>query len=102
MVKYPTNIDGIVFATHFLAADGLRELKAMKINVPVDVAIVSYGQKKDFDLFEPAVTSVSLPINEMGDKAVDLLLQNIKNPATTFEEVRLRTELIVRKSCGTN
>lgn len=100
MVSEPCSIEAIVFSTHFLATEGLRQLKALKIQVPNDVAIVSYGQKKDFDLFEPAVTSVHLPINEMGDKAVDILLRNMKETKFSYEKVLLKTELVVRESCG--
>lgn len=100
MVQSPASIDGIVFATQYLAAEALRVLKEMKIQVPEDIAVVSFGQKKDFDLFEPAISAVSLPINEMGDIAVDMLLHNMKESKSTYENVRLKTELIVRKSCG--
>ena len=100
LVQDPINIEGIVFATHYLAAEGLRVLKSMRIQVPDDVAVVSYGQKRDFDLFEPTVTSVRFPTNEMGDKAVDMLLRNIDDTRSTCENVRLKTDLVVRKSCG--
>ncbi|PKQ65015.1 hypothetical protein BZG02_04035 [Labilibaculum filiforme] len=100
MLKKPCNIEAIVFATHFLASEGLRQLKELNIRVPDDVAIVSYGEQKDFDLFEPAITAVNLPINEMGDKAVDILLRNMKETNFSYEQLRLKTELVVRKSCG--
>ena len=100
LVQKPRSIEGIVFATHYLAAEGLRTLKSMKIRVPDDMAIVSYGERRDFDLLDPAVTSVHLPIDEMGDKAVDILLRNMEESTSVYEIVRLRTELIVRKSCG--
>lgn len=100
MVNETCNVDAIVFATQYLTTEGLRHLKVLDSKVPDDVAIVSYGQKQDFDLFEPAVSEVNLPINEMGDKAVDMLLRNMKEANFTCENIRLQTELVVRKSCG--
>lgn len=100
LVQDPIGIEAIVFATHYLAAEGLRALKSMQIRVPDDVAVVSYGERRDFDLLEPALTSVRLPVHEMGDKAVDILLKNMKETTSTYETVRLSTELIIRKSCG--
>jgi LacI family transcriptional regulator len=100
MVQFPNSIDGIVFATHYLAATGLRELKKLNIRIPADVAIVSFGQMSAFDLIEPPITSIKLPSNEIGDKAVDILLQNIAEQSSVFQNVRLNTELIERKSCG--
>jgi len=101
LVQHPQSIEGIVFATQYLAAEGLRALKSMNIRIPSEVAIVSYGERRDFDLLEPAVTSVELPINDMGDRAVEILLHNMKDTTSAYEIVRLKTELIVRKSCGT-
>ncbi len=101
MVQSPADIDAIIFATHYLAADGLRELKKMNIKVPADVAIASFGQMSDFDLIEPSITSVLLPSSEIGDKAVDILLRNMKETTLGNEKVILKTELVVRKSCGT-
>lgn len=101
MVQFPVNIEGIVFATHFLAASGLRELKKLNIRVPMDVAFVSFGQMSDFDLVEPPITSLAQPIDEIGDKAVELLLRSMKDDSLVHEKINLISKLIVRKSCGT-
>jgi LacI family transcriptional regulator len=78
----------------------LRELKNLHKHVPDDVAVVSIGQMSAFDLLEPPVTSICLPSSEIGDKAVDILLRNIKETILSIEKVSLKTELVVRKSCG--
>ena len=101
IVQFPRRIEGIVFATHYLTAEGLRELKKMDIRIPVDVAVVSYGQMSDFDLIEPPVTSVLLPSSEIGDHAVDILLKHMKKYTPSFERVILKSDFVVRKSCGT-
>lgn len=93
-------VDGIVFATHFLTAAGLRELKKRGIRIPEDVGIVSFGQMEAFDLLSPPITSVSLPANEMGDKAVEILLNKINGVSTDSHNECLETAMIVRRSCG--
>lgn len=100
MLEKPINAASIVFATHFLAAESIRVLKCMGVKVPDDLAIVSYGQKADFDIMETPVTSVRFPIDEIGDNAVDILLRNIEEPILPITEKKLNTELIIRKSCG--
>jgi LacI family transcriptional regulator len=100
LLHSPYNVEGIVFATHFLAAQGLRELKKMNIRVPSELAIVSYGQMNAFDITEPPLTSISLPSDEIGDKAVEILLRCMKEKLNKNERVILETSLIVRKSCG--
>lgn len=102
LVKLPGNVDSIVFATHFLAAEGLRELKKLHIRIPEEVALISFGQMSAFDLIEPPMTSVIQPTDELGKKAVDLLVRNIKNGAQNTEKTLLKTCLLIRDSCGNN
>jgi LacI family transcriptional regulator len=101
LVQFPKSADAIVFATHFLAAEGLRELKKMNIRVPADVAMVSFGQMNSFDLTDPPITSNILPADEIGDQAVDILLKCLNEKKMECEKIIIKTKLVVRKSCGT-
>ncbi len=94
-------VDAIVFSTHYLTALGLRELKKLGIKVPDDVAIVSFDEMSAFDLMDPPITSVIQPVTDIGNEAVDILLNKIKsnNSKPTVKRV-LNTKLEVRKSCG--
>jgi len=100
MVQAPSNIEGIVFATHFLAASGMRALKEMNIRVPEDVALVSFGQMNAFDLVDPPVTSIIQPVDELGDRAVEILLENLSGENSNHRHVILNNKLEIRKSCG--
>jgi len=100
LVKGPDSVDGIVFATQYLTVAGIRVLKEINVSMPKELAIVSYGYKTDFDLFSPAISSVSLPIKELGDAAVDMLLDNLSGNRKGYKKIELKTELIVQESCG--
>lgn len=102
MVIPPLNVEAIVFSTHFLAAYGIRALRVLKLKVPEEVALVSMGQMNDFDLIEPPVTSLILPSNEIGDKAVEILLHNIDDKQAIIKKVGIETDFIIRESCGSN
>ncbi len=99
MVEAPVSVDGIVFATHYLTASGLRELKGLNIHVPRQVAIISFDQMNAFDLVEPPITAVLQPVDEIGDRAVDILLKNLQEPDIPIEQVTLETDFVCRKSC---
>lgn len=97
----PVGIDGIVFATHFLAASGIRALKELNVRVPEDVAFVSFGQMNAFDLVDPPVTSIIQPVDELGDRAVEILLENLGGGHAKYRHIILSNRLEIRKSCGT-
>lgn len=102
MVMDPASIDGIVFATHFLTASGIRALKKLNVRIPMDVALVSFGEMNAFDLIEPPVTSIIQPVDELGDRAVEILLENLSGENTGFRRIILNNSLEIRKSCGSN
>jgi LacI family transcriptional regulator len=95
-----TKVDSILFATHYLAEEGLRVLKQTKVKIPEEVAIVSFGKDRGFDLFAPPLTSVDFPIIEMGDAAVDLLLDTIENKTSNYKNIIMKTKLDIKQSCG--
>ena len=103
LIQLHTGIDAIVFSTHYLTALGLRELKKNNITVPDDIAIVSFDELSAFDLVEPPITSIIQPVNKIGDNAVEILLHSIANKNSVVnKKIILETELIIRKSCGSD
>jgi len=93
-------IDAIVFTTHFLTAVGIRELKKMNVDIPAEIAIVSFSELSAFDLVEPPITSIILPVADIGNKAVDILINKIEGKEVKMINDVLDTQLVIRKSCG--
>ncbi|UOY05881.1 LacI family transcriptional regulator [Muricauda sp. SCSIO 64092] len=101
LVQFPNAVDAIVFATHYLTAAGLRELKRLNIKVPQEVAIVSFDELEAFDLTDPAITAVTQPAADIGNVAVDILMDKIRGDAPPTQMGRvLDIELAIRRSCG--
>ena len=101
MLEGPEPVDAIVFATHFLAASGLRALKTMQVQLPEEVALISFDELGAFDLVEPPITANKQPVDEIGRLAVEILVEAISRPGTKkIRQQILPTDLLVRKSCG--
>jgi LacI family transcriptional regulator len=73
------------------------------IKIPDDVAVVSFDNVDAYKICVSPVTVVGQPLPEIGKKAVEILLNELsgarKSNAKT-QKIKLLTELIVRKSCG--
>ena len=68
------------------------------IRVPDDLSIVGYH---DIELAQYlGLTTVRVPMRDLGRKGVELLLTAIEEPDAQPEHVHLPTELVVRRSCG--
>jgi len=102
LLKFPNSIDSIVFSTHYLAAEGLRTLKRLNINVPREIAIVSFDQLSEFDIVDPPITAIIQPTKEMGEMALDILMSKINSDDNTLGKSNvLQSKFQIRKSCGT-
>jgi LacI family transcriptional regulator len=92
--------DAIVAASDKLSTGCLAALAKKKVRVPDDIALVGFTNSLLTDIFHPALTSIRQPAFEMGQVAMDMLIQIIesKHPLTKFETRVLNTELTVRSS----
>lgn len=92
--------DAVFFATNSLAIEGLKYINELGIKVPEELAVVSFDESEAFDLFYSPITFIRQPILEMGNAAVRLLLDHIRNGEKRAENICIDTELVIRKSSG--
>jgi LacI family transcriptional regulator len=88
----------------FSASDGmalgaLQAIRHRGLHVPEDVAIVSFDDLSLAAYATPPLTSVHQPIGEMGARAVQLVIDQIRGNGETTS-VRLPAHLVVRESSG--
>ncbi|WGW11335.1 LacI family DNA-binding transcriptional regulator [Saxibacter everestensis] len=78
----------------------MRALRELGLRVPDDVALVCYDDFEWADLFEPRLTAIAQNVEEMGARAVDLLIDRMKGGDGPTQ--RLRTDPVYqhRSSCG--
>lgn len=102
LVRFPNSVDSIIFSTHYLTSLGLRELRRLNIKVPHEVAIVSFDELGAFDLVDPPITSIMQPSRDLGNFAVDILIEEMQGNNRSGGSIKkmLEPTLIVRKSCG--
>ena len=83
----------------------LRALQQERIDVPQEVAIIGFDDFELAPLLAVPITAVRQPAAQLGETATRLLLDWIRRPrgpeARSLQaQVILRTELIIRRSCG--
>ena len=73
-----------------LAAAGLR--------CPADVSVTGYNDMPFAEYFAPPLTTLRIPLTEMGNQAALLLLRRMREPKTILPSVQLQPSLVVRGS----
>ncbi|MDP2724016.1 MAG: LacI family DNA-binding transcriptional regulator [Bacteroidales bacterium] len=100
LLEPPYKIDALFSINNNITVACMEYLNEMNINIPLDVAMVSFD---DIDLFRlscPTITAVAQPIEEIGESAVNILLDEINGLTTDKKQVLLPVKLIKRRSCG--
>jgi len=88
------------FADNDLIAVGaIRALLEAGYRIPDDVAIVGFDNMPLCTYITPALTTVHVPKQYMGEIAVKQLVEIIKNPRISPVKIEVATSLKVRKSC---
>lgn len=75
--------------------DGALELG---LRCPRDLRIVGFDDTRLASLIRPRLSTVRIPLLEMGIAAIDLLVRRLEDPAAPAQCRRLPTRLIVRES----
>jgi len=91
--------DAVFAANDMMALGCLRVLRAAGVAVPEDVAIVGFDDIPMARYVAPALTTVRVPMAELGARALDGLADAIGTDRARASARTLPTELVVRDSC---
>lgn len=83
-----------------MAMGAIQALQARGIQVPDDVSVVGFDNIEYSAFWHPAITTVSQPVEEMGKRAIDMLLAMIEGDHLHVDNKILPTQLIIRESTG--
>lgn len=97
-------LDGILFDAVFAGDDdsaigAMRALKTAGRLIPQDIAVVGFDDVPFARYLSPALTTVRAPIEEVGKEAVRQLARLMKGEQAQALTL-MRTELVIRESCG--
>ncbi|HOF87976.1 MAG TPA: LacI family DNA-binding transcriptional regulator [Armatimonadota bacterium] len=100
MLAAHTDVTAIVAPNDLVAQDIAGALMARGDRIPEDISLVSNDDTRPVlpHHQEPTLTTVRLPLEEVGRLAAERLLREINHPDTAVQQVCLPVELIVRSS----
>ncbi len=85
---------------NLLATATMLALKKLDKKIPQDIALVTFDNIEIFEMTDPPITAVAQPQEEIAKKAVELLMQCIKDDGLLKKPqiYTLKTKIIHRKS----
>ncbi|HZW10994.1 MAG TPA: LacI family DNA-binding transcriptional regulator [Phycisphaerales bacterium] len=81
-----------------IAMGVLFAVREAGLRVPEDVAVVGFDNTRLCGIVRPTISSVRIPLRELGAMAIILLLRRIAEPDCEPQRVRLAAQLVARES----
>ena len=89
----------MVAVTDMVALGALHGLHETGLRIPEDVSVVGFDNTYLCEYTHPPLTTIDIPKDELSQIAVELLLSPVRR-GERGKEVKLPTELVVRRSTG--
>jgi LacI family transcriptional regulator len=100
LLEHTERPTAIFAANDLMALGAIYGLQDAGLRVPGDVAVVGYDDRDFAKIVKPSLTTVSLPVYEMGQIAAEKLLAQINGGISHFDETLVKGTLYVRETCG--
>ncbi|MDD5737385.1 MAG: LacI family DNA-binding transcriptional regulator [Candidatus Omnitrophica bacterium] len=86
-------------ASDYMAIGAMRVIKEQGLSIPKDIAVMGFDNTLEAAYVEPGLTTVRQPLQEMGEKAVDLAIRSMNDENFEPQTLAIKPELIKRQSC---
>jgi LacI family transcriptional regulator/LacI family repressor for deo operon, udp, cdd, tsx, nupC, and nupG len=100
LLELPDRPTALLVGNNLMTLGSLVMIHQKGLRIPEDVAILGYDDMPWALALNPPLTAVRQPGDEVGRRAMELLLQRIRDPQRSVSLVMMQPELVVRKSCG--
>jgi DNA-binding LacI/PurR family transcriptional regulator len=90
-----------IFSGNDEIAGGIwKALISRGVAIPRQVSLIGFGDRAEFAILEPALTTISVFQEKLGEELARMLLQKLKNPGLRLEAKVFPCQLIERNSCS--
>jgi LacI family transcriptional regulator len=92
----------IVSGNNYMTIGVLRALRTRGARVPDDIAVVAFDDFEFADVFQPRLTVIAQPLDQIARTAVDLLIKRMTGRASRQgpQRIQLSGTFVHRESCG--
>ncbi len=90
----------IFCSNDMMGIGALRACREKGLRVPRDISLVGYDDHEIAHYIETPLTTIRPPLDEVGWRSLDLLLQVVQEPERAPEQIRVKAELLVKASSG--
>ena len=92
------NFSAVVAANDLLALGCYDALAERELACPTDISVTGFNDMPFMNRLSPPLTTIHIPLDELGTRAAELLIEEMRDGTTASETLRLDPTLVVRGS----
>jgi LacI family transcriptional regulator len=97
-LKEHPDTEAILFGTNYLGVNGLEAIQKVGLNIPDDLAVISFDDHVVFNLSRPSISAISQPVEQIAEEVINTLLSRLTNPNHKKKALEIQASLIIRES----
>lgn len=78
----------------------MNRLREKGVRIPEEVSVAGFSGTELSEIVFPRLSTVEPPLEEMGEKAAELILEKITDPTSPLRSITLDAEIRWRESTG--
>ncbi len=90
----------LLASSDIMALGAMKAIEECGFRIPEDVAVVGFDDIMVASLVKPALTTVAQPKRQMGQLAVEMIVERLERGRKRVRRVLLAPRLVIRESCG--
>jgi LacI family transcriptional regulator len=98
LLQLPEPPTAVFVGNDMMAIGFLRSALDMHLKIPEELSIIGFDDLELCMYLYPALTTFAQPKAEIGEKAIQLLLDRIENPKLPLREILIPPSLVIRES----
>ena len=83
-----------------IAAGVWKELVKRRIVIPREISLMGFGDREEFSVLEPPLTTVSAFQEKLGEELARMLLDKLRQPGLRLDSRVFPCKIVERGSCG--
>ncbi|MBU3216775.1 LacI family DNA-binding transcriptional regulator [Clostridium estertheticum] len=94
------DITAYIVANDSMAIGAYRAISEASLRIPEDISVISYNDNITSQFIVPPLTTVKIYMEFMGETAVELIIEQLKEEREIPKKVVIPTKIIKRGSCS--
>ncbi|MFJ4922536.1 LacI family DNA-binding transcriptional regulator [Streptomyces sp. NPDC088725] len=100
LLRLPERPTAIFAANDLSAISTMEAALTLGMRVPDDLSVIGFDNVPESTMVRPGLTTIEQPLQLMGQRAVEMLVEILAGREPSERHVRLPTRLVLRESCA--